>query len=107
MTDAFIVDAIRTPAGKRKGGLSGVHPADLGAHVISTLIERTGIDPAEVDDVIFGCVDQIGAQAGNVARTAWLSAGMPESVPGTTIDRHRRAPPHARPITTTAVTREA
>lgn len=87
MTDAFIVDAIRTPAGKRKGGLSGVHPADLGAHVISTLIERTGIDPAEVDDVIFGCVDQIGAQAGNVARTAWLSAGMPESVPGTTIDR--------------------
>jgi acetyl-CoA C-acetyltransferase len=87
VTDAFIIEAVRTPAGKRGGGLSAVHPADLGAHVISAIVQRTGIDPAEVDDVIFGCVDQIGAQAGNVARTAWLSAGMPESVPGTTIDR--------------------
>ncbi len=87
MAEAFIVDALRTPIGRRGGGLSTVHPADLGAHAIEALVRRTGVDPGAVDDVIFGCVDQIGAQAGNVARTAWLSAGMPESVPGTTIDR--------------------
>jgi len=85
--EAFIVEAVRTPVGKRGGGLSQVHPADLGAHVLKALVERTGIDPAAVEDVIFGCVDQIGAQASDIARTAWLSAGLPEEVPGVTIDR--------------------
>lgn len=84
---AYVVDAIRTPVGKRGGSLAQVHPADLGAHVISTIVERTGIDPEVVDDVIFGCVDTIGPQAGNIARTAWLAAGMPLGVPGTTVDR--------------------
>lgn len=84
---AYIVDAIRTPVGKRKGSLANVHPADLGAHVISSIVERTGIDPNVVDDVVFGCVDTIGPQAGNIARTAWLTAGMPLAVPGTTVDR--------------------
>ena len=87
MAEAFIVDAVRTPVGRRGGGLSGVHPADLGAHVITALFERTGVDPGEVDDVHFGCVSQIGAQAGNIARTSWLAAGLPQHVPGTTIDR--------------------
>lgn len=84
---AYIVDAIRTPVGKRNGSLAKTHPADMGAHVISALVTRTGIDPAVVDDVVFGCVDAIGAQAGNIARTAWLAAGMPLEVPGTTVDR--------------------
>ena len=84
---AYIVDAVRTPVGKRGGSLAGVHPADLGAHVISAIVERTGIDPEIVDDVIFGCVDTVGPQAGNIARTAWLTAGMPLGVPGTTVDR--------------------
>ncbi|MGW0039560.1 acetyl-CoA C-acetyltransferase [Gordonia sp. NPDC003376] len=84
---AYIVDAIRTPVGKRNGSLAKVHPADLGAHIISALIERTGIDPMIVDDVVFGCLDTIGAQAGNVARTAWLTAGLPLDIPGTTVDR--------------------
>jgi acetyl-CoA C-acetyltransferase len=87
MAEAFIVDAVRSPVGKRGGGLAGAHPADLGAHVISALIGRTGVDPAAVDDVIFGCVDTIGAQAGDIARTAWLAAGLPEAVPGVTVDR--------------------
>jgi len=87
MVEAFIAAAVRSPVGKNRGALSGVHPADLGAHVLAAAIERTGIDPAAVDDVIFGCVDQVGAQSFNIARTAWLSAGLPESVPGTTIDR--------------------
>lgn len=87
MGEAFIVDAVRTPVGKRGGGLSKVHPADLGAHVIKELINRTGIDPAVVDDVIFGNVDSIGPQAGCIARTCWLAAGLPEHVPGTTVDR--------------------
>jgi acetyl-CoA C-acetyltransferase len=87
MAHAFIAAAVRTPVGRNRGGLSGVHPADLGAHVLRAVIDRTGIDPAAVDDVIFGCVDQVGAQSLNIARTAWLSAGLPESVPGTTIDR--------------------
>jgi len=87
MAAAFIVDAIRTPVGRRGGGLAGVHPADLGAHVLSALIQRTGVDPAAVDDVIFGCVDTIGPQAGDIARTAWLAAGLPEAVPGVTVDR--------------------
>ncbi|WP_016694716.1 acetyl-CoA C-acetyltransferase [Rhodococcus rhodochrous] len=87
MTEAYIVDAVRTPIGKKKGGLADVHPADLGAHVIKALVERTGIDPADVDDVVFGCVDAIGGQAGNIARTAWLAAGYPQHVPGVTVDR--------------------
>ncbi|WP_421107114.1 acetyl-CoA C-acetyltransferase [Streptomyces sp. NEAU-S77] len=87
MTEAFIVDAARTPVGRRKGTLSGVHPADLGAHVLHALVDRTGIDPGSVDDVYFGCVSQIGAQTGNIARTSWLAGGLPQHVPGTTIDR--------------------
>ena len=87
MNDAYIVAALRSPVGKNRGSLSRVHPADLGAHVLSGLVDQTGVDPAAVDDVIFGCVDPVGAQAFNIARTAWLSAGLPESVPGTTIDR--------------------
>ena len=87
MREAFIVDAVRSPVGRRKGALAAVHPADLGAHVLRALLERTGVDPAAVDDVIFGCVDQMGAQTGNLARTCWLSAGLPEHVPGTTVDR--------------------
>ncbi|MFL1599936.1 acetyl-CoA C-acetyltransferase [Gordonia amicalis] len=84
---AYIVDAIRTPVGKRNGSLAKVPPADLGAHIISALVERTGIDPDVVDDVVFGCVDAIGPQAGNIARTAWLAAGLPLDIPGTTVDR--------------------
>lgn len=85
--EAYVIDAIRTPVGKRGGSLSGQHPADLGAHVIRAVVDRTGIDPEVVDDVIFGCVDAIGPQAGNIARSAWLAAGMPLGVPGTTVDR--------------------
>jgi len=87
MTDAYLVDAVRTPVGKRGGGLAEAHPADLGAHVIEALMERTDVDPAAVEDVIFGCVDAVGPQAGDIARTCWLAAGLPEEVPGTTIDR--------------------
>ncbi|MGH9288710.1 MAG: acetyl-CoA C-acetyltransferase [Acidimicrobiales bacterium] len=87
MTEAYIVDAVRTPVGKRGGGLAHVHPADLGAHSLRTLVERTSIDPAAVDDVVFGCVDTIGGQAGDIARTCWLVAGLPDHVPGTTVDR--------------------
>ena len=87
MTEAYIVDAVRTPVGRRGGSLAAVHSADLGAHVLSSLVDRTGIDPAAVDDVIMGCCDTIGSQAGDVARTAWLVAGLPDNVPGVTIDR--------------------
>jgi acetyl-CoA C-acetyltransferase len=87
MGQAFIVGATRTPVGRRGGGLAGAHPADLGGHVLSALITQTGVDPAAVDDVIFGCVDTIGPQAGDIARTAWLAAGLPEEVPGVTVDR--------------------
>jgi acetyl-CoA C-acetyltransferase len=87
VVEAFIVGAVRTPVGTRKGALAGVHPADLGAHVLRELMDRTGVDPAAVEDVIMGCVSQTGAQAGDIARTAWLSAGLPQSVPGVTIDR--------------------
>jgi acetyl-CoA C-acetyltransferase len=87
VSEAYIVGAVRTPVGKRNGGLSSVHPADLAAHVLSELVTRTGVDPAEVEDVIMGCVSQAGPQAIDIARTAWLSAGLPESVPGVTIDR--------------------
>jgi acetyl-CoA C-acetyltransferase len=87
MSEAYIVDAIRTPTGKKGGGLSQVHPADLGAHVISGVLERNDVDPMAVDDVVMGCVDNLGPQAGDIARTAWLAAGLPEAVPGTTVDR--------------------
>jgi acetyl-CoA C-acetyltransferase len=87
MTEAYIIDAVRTPVGKKNGGLSKVHPADLGAHVLKALIERTKLDPIVVEDVIFGCIDQIGPQAGDIARTCWLAAGLPDEVPGVTIDR--------------------
>ncbi len=87
VAEAYIVDAVRTPVGKRNGGLSKVHPADLAAHVLRELITRTGVDPAAVEDVIMGCVSQIGPQAIDISRTAWLSAGLPENVPGVTIDR--------------------
>jgi acetyl-CoA C-acetyltransferase len=87
MSEAFIVDAVRSPVGPRNGGLAKVHPADLGAHSIKALIDRSGIDPAAVDDVVFGCVDTIGPQAGDIARTCWLVAGYTDEVPGTTVDR--------------------
>ena len=87
MNEAYIVDAVRTPVGKRNGGLAQVHPADLGAHSIRALFDRVDVDPAAVDDVVFGCVDTIGPQAGDIARTCWLVAGMPDEVPGTTVDR--------------------
>ena len=87
MRDAVIVEAIRTPVGKRNGGLSGVHPVDLSAHILRSLADRTGIDPALVDDVIWGCVGQVGEQTFNIARNAVLAAGWPDTVPGVTIDR--------------------
>ena len=87
MRDAVIVGAVRGPVGKRNGGLSGVHPVDLGAFVLTALAERIGFDPADVEDVIFGCVSQTGEQSWNVGRNAVLAAGWPESVPGTTLDR--------------------
>jgi acetyl-CoA C-acetyltransferase len=87
MSTAYIVDAVRTPVGRRGGSLAAVHPADLGAVALGALVRRTGVDPAAVDDVIMGCCDTIGGQAGDVARTAWLVAGLPDEVPGVTIDR--------------------
>jgi acetyl-CoA C-acetyltransferase len=85
--EAYIVDAVRTPVGRRGGALSGLHSADLGGHALKALMNRSGVDPAAVDDVILGCCDTIGSQAGDVARTAWLVAGLPDHVPGVTIDR--------------------
>jgi acetyl-CoA C-acetyltransferase len=85
--EAYLVGAVRTPVGRRGGGLSGIHPADLGAHVLTALFDRVDVDPGAVEDVVFGCVDAIGSQAGDVARTCWLAAGLPEHVPGVTIDR--------------------
>src|SRR5690606_38492016 len=87
MRDAVIVGAVRTPVGKRGGGLAGVHPVDLSGQVLAALAERTGFDPADVDDVIWGCVSQVGEQSWNVGRSAALAAGWPERVPGTTVDR--------------------
>ena len=87
MAEAYIIDAVRTPVGRRNGGLAKVHPADLGAHTIKAVLARTGVDPLAVDDVMFGCVDALGPQAGDIARTCWLAAGLPEEIPGVTIDR--------------------
>src|SRR5258706_5120833 len=87
MPDAVIVGAVRTPVGRRKGGLAEVHPVDLSGHVLRALATRTGFDPADVDDVIWGCVSQVGEQSWNIGRSAVLAAGWPESVPGTSVDR--------------------
>jgi acetyl-CoA C-acetyltransferase len=87
MPEAFIIDAVRTPVTRRGGSLASVHPADLGAHVITALLARAQADPGAVEDVVFGCVDTVGPQAGDIARTAWLAAGLPEAVPGVTVDR--------------------
>jgi acetyl-CoA C-acetyltransferase len=87
MPEAYIVDAARTAVGRRKGGFAAVHPADFAAHTIRTVVERNDFDPTAIDDVILGCLDNIGAQAGDIARTAALAAGLPESVPGVTLDR--------------------
>lgn len=87
MAEAYIIDAVRSPTGRKKGSLAHLHPADLGAHSISALMGRVGIDPDAVDDVVWGCTDTIGGQAGDIGRTAWLVAGLPEAVPGVTIDR--------------------
>ncbi len=87
MAEAYLIDAVRTPVGKRGGALADMHSADLAAHTLGALMRRTGVDPGAVDDVILGCCDTIGSQAGDVARTAWLVAGLPDHVPGVTIDR--------------------
>ena len=87
MAEAYIIDTVRTPVGRRGGSLSQVHPADLGAASLNELMRRTGIDPGAVEDVVFGCLDTIGPQAGDIARTCWLAAGIPMHVPGPTVDR--------------------
>ncbi|MET0187513.1 MAG: acetyl-CoA C-acyltransferase [Pseudonocardia sediminis] len=87
MRDAVIVEAVRSPVGKRKGGLAGTHPVDLSAHVLKSLVERSGIDPAEIEDVIWGCVSQVGEQTFDIARNAALAAGFPETVTGVSVDR--------------------
>ncbi|TVP71082.1 MAG: acetyl-CoA C-acetyltransferase [Nitriliruptor sp.] len=87
MPEAYIVEAVRSPVGRRGGSLSEVHPLDLASHAITALVDRSGVDPDAVEDVVWGCIDQIGPQAGDLARTAWLAAGLPEHVPGVTVDR--------------------
>jgi acetyl-CoA C-acetyltransferase len=87
VSEAYIVGAVRTPVGRRNGGLAAVHPADMAAHVLTELIARTAADPSAIDDVIMGCVSQMGPQSIDIGRTAWLSAGLPDTVPGVTIDR--------------------
>src|SRR3546814_8471096 len=86
MTDVVIIDAVRTPVGRRGGGLSTMHPGELLGIVQKALIDRTGIDPSEVGQVVAGCVSQVGEQAFNIGRTAWLAAGLPQSVAATTVD---------------------
>src|SRR3989440_11388990 len=95
MAEAYIVEAVRTPVGKKNGGLKDVHSADLGAHALKELIARADVDPAAVDDVIFGCTDTLGPQAGDIARTAWLAAGVPPETPGGTVHRPWGASPQA------------
>jgi acetyl-CoA C-acetyltransferase len=87
MNQAYIIDAVRSPTGRRKGGLSQIHGADLGAHVIRAIVDRNGIPDEDYEDVIFGCVDTVGPLAGDVARTCWLAAGFSQAVPGVTVDR--------------------
>src|ERR1700751_237189 len=103
MAEAYIIDAVRTPVGRRGGSLAAAHPADLGAHVIRALLARTHADPEAVDDVIFGCVDTVGPQAGDIARTAWLAGGPPETVPGVTVDRPCGSSRQAVPFAAQAV----
>src|SRR5438045_6609395 len=95
MRDAVIVEAVRTPVGKRNGGLSGVHPVELSAHILKSVAQRSGIDPAVVDDVVWGCVSQVGEQTLDIARTAVLAAGWPETVTGVTVDRQCGSSPQA------------
>jgi len=87
MPEAYLVDALRSPTGKRKGSLADVHAADLGGHVLKTIVARNAVPAEEIDDVIFGCVDAVGPLAGNIGRSCWLAAGLPLSVPGVTVDR--------------------
>jgi acetyl-CoA C-acetyltransferase len=87
VAEAYIVEAVRTPVGRKKGSLAGVHPADLGGHAIKSLLDRVGVDPNLIDDVVFGGLEALGPNAGDIARTCWLVAGLPEHVPGVTIDR--------------------
>lgn len=87
MSEAYIVDALRTPVGRRNGALADIHSADLAAVPLSAMLDRVGVDTAEYDEIILGCIDQIGPQSFDIARTAWLAAGGSEAVPGTTIDR--------------------
>jgi acetyl-CoA C-acetyltransferase len=87
MSEAYLVEAVRSPVGKNHGSLAALHPVDLGAHVIGELVQRSGVDPAAIDDVIFGCLDQIGPLSGDIARTCLLAACLPEHVPGVTVDR--------------------
>jgi acetyl-CoA C-acetyltransferase len=87
LPEAYIIDAVRSPMGRKKGSLAALHPADLAAHPLRALFARGGIDPAAVDDCVWGCCDTIGPQAGDIGRTAWLVAGLPQHVPGTTVDR--------------------
>ena len=87
MGEAYIIDAIRTPTGRRKGTLADVHGADLGAFILRTLVDKHDIPAEDYDDVVFGCLDAVGPLAGNIARTAWLTAGLPEAIPGVTVDR--------------------
>jgi acetyl-CoA C-acetyltransferase len=87
MSEAYVIDAVRTPVGKRNGSLAGVHPIDLGVHAFRGIFDRNEVDPSAVDDAIVGCVDAIGGQAGNIGRLTWLAAGFPEEVPGVTVDR--------------------
>src|SRR5260370_3003393 len=87
MREAVIVEAVRTPIGRRNGKLKNIHPVVLGSLVLKEIVQRAGIDPAQVEDVVFGCVTQVGEQSLNVARHAWLTAGFPVTTPGTTIDR--------------------
>ena len=87
MSEAYIVGAVRSPIGKKKGKLSGFHPTDLLGTVLKGLLERTGVDPLQVDDVIGGCVTQTGEQGVNVTRNAWIAAGLPCDVPATSVDR--------------------
>src|SRR3954449_8728208 len=103
MRDAVIVDAVRTPVGRRNGAYKDVHPVDLSAHVLNALVERTGIDPTVVEDVVWGTVSQVGEQALNVARNAVLGAGWPESIPGTTVDRQCGSSQQAVPFAAAGV----
>src|ERR671914_1017812 len=87
MREAVIVEAVRSPVGKRGGSLAGTHPVDLLATVLQSLAERSGADPGQIEDNITGCVSQVGEQSLNIGRNAWLAAGFPETVPATTVDR--------------------